>query len=166
MVVFALDWIAVGFLFFGLIGFLRVKQWMQIAFLFFAVLMVLACFFVRLSAPWVGLTHLIIYVGGVLILQLFGMMITHRSLGVQPVRLQSSWFGLVVSLALLLFGWHAVDQADFSWISNTKDVNYSLDSAGQLILGSWLVIFELLSLFLLFALIGAVFVVRQITNER
>lgn len=163
---FEMDWVAAGLLLFGLIGILRARQWMQLAFLFFSVLLVLACFFVRLGAPWVGLTHLIIYVGGVLILQLFGMMITHRSLGVQPVRLNRSWFGLAVSVSLLVAGWHAVDQADSVWSYSSRVVNYSLDSAGQLFLGSWLVLFELLSVFLLFALMGAAYIVRQSTSDR
>lgn len=162
MISLVLDWLIIATLCWITTSTFVVRKWMRLAFLFFSTLLLLACYYIRLGAPWVGLTHLVIYVGGVLILQLFGMMITQRFMGMQRVSLSKPWVALLASGFLIHLGWLSLSRTNL--LKENLFMVQSIDMfvLGRLILGPWLIVFELLSVFLLLSLVGAAFVVRKI----
>lgn len=119
--------------------------------------------FVFLSADFLAVTQLLIYVGGVLVLILFAVMLT------QPIQDRSNsnpskgrFGGAVLLLGLLgLFAYLAVT---IPWAVDARTgeaLDTTTERIGDLLLGHWLVVFEVMSLLLLATLVGAVVVARR-----
>ncbi len=122
----------------------------------------LACLYIQLGADFVGVSQVLIYVGGILVLLLFGVMFT-GSLAGGSVRqtIQYKWgIGFLVLLMLLLLPIVYVTP----WFSMADPQGKSLESTisaiGKLLLTDYLLPFEIASLLLLVALIGAVVIAR------
>jgi len=123
-----------------------------------------AIIYVYLGADFLAATQVLIYVGGILVLLLFGVMLTHR---LYNLNLKSETFqklpGLIISLlvfvSLALIAtqtqWHAVSE---------KPRSPTTESIGILFMTDYLLPFEVASVFLLVALIGAAMLVRRRTD--
>ena len=122
--------------------------------------------FIFLSADYVAISQLLIYIGGVLVLILFAVMLTSKigdkshtnpSIGVLP------GIGLTVALIAVL-GYVATKSP---WISNPSAPNpaQTARTIGDVFLKEYLLPFEVSSLVLLATLIGAVVVARKEIKE-
>jgi len=122
--------------------------------------------FIFLSADYVAVSQLLIYIGGVLVLILFAVMLTSKigdkshtnpSIGVLP------GIGLTVALIAVL-GYVATRTP---WISNRDAPNpaQTARTIGDVFLKEYLLPFEVSSLVLLATLIGAVVVARKEIKE-
>ena len=122
--------------------------------------------FIFLSADYVAVSQLLIYIGGVLVLILFAVMLTSKigdkshtnpSIGVLP------GIGLTVALIAVL-GYVATKSP---WISNPNAPNpaQTARTIGDVFLKEYLLPFEVSSLVLLARLIGAVVVARKEIKE-
>jgi len=122
--------------------------------------------FIFLSADYVAVSQLLIYIGGVLVLILFAVMLTSKigdkshtnpSIGVLP------GIGLTVALIAVL-GYVATKTP---WISNPNAPNpaQTARTIGDVFLKEYLLPFEVSSLVLLATLIGAVVVARKEIKE-
>ena len=122
--------------------------------------------FIFLSADYVAVSQLLIYIGGVLVLILFAVMLTSKigdkshtnpSIGVLP------GIGLTVALIAVL-GYVATKSP---WISNPNAPNpaQTARTIGDVFLKEYLLPFEVSSLVLLATLIGAVVVARKEIKE-
>jgi NADH-quinone oxidoreductase subunit J len=122
--------------------------------------------FIFLSADYVAVSQLLIYIGGVLVLILFAVMLTSKigdkshtnpSIGVLP------GIGLTVALVAVL-GYVATKTP---WISNPNAPNpaQTARTIGDVFLKEYLLPFEVSSLVLLATLIGAVVVARKEIKE-
>ena len=122
----------------------------------------LACMYIYLGADFVGVSQVIIYVGGILVLLLFGVMFTQNATrGEGQQTLQRKWgmlFLAVVFLVLL----PVVFTTPWPLMSNpeTKNLSSTVSPIGVLLLTRYLLPFEVASLLLLVALIGAVVIAR------
>jgi len=117
--------------------------------------------YVLLAADFVAVVQVMIYVGGILILLLFGVMLSQR---VTKVELRTGTLqlvpallvvgsGLVVLLRVMYkTGWKEVPAAEFKATSAT---------IGTLLMTDFLIPFEVVSILLLLALIGAAFIARK-----
>jgi len=132
----------------------------SLLFTFFGV----AIIYVYLGADFLAATQVLIYVGGILVLLLFGVMLTHRlySLNLKTETFQVIpgfliAFAVFISLALVSTRtkWHVV--AD-------KPLAPTTDMIGTLFLIEYLLPFEIASILLLVALIGAAMLVRRRTD--
>ena len=114
---------------------------------------------------FVAAVQILIYVGGILVLILFAVMLTHRIADVNITNRSVGRFpGLVVSglvLALLV-----TTIIESSW-KQAEKVTHEPTTAqiGELFLRKYLLPFELASLVLLVALIGAVILARKEVKE-
>lgn len=121
--------------------------------------------YVLLGADFVAAVQLLIYVGGILVLILFAVMLTHRITDVEitnrSVGTIPGLFVIGVFFALLVQTIRAT-----SW-AKAKEILYAPTAGkiGDLFLGSYLLPFELASLVLLAALIGAVVLSRKEIKE-
>src|ERR1044072_1840724 len=121
--------------------------------------------YVFLGADFVAAVQLLIYVGGILVLILFAVMLTHRITDVQITNRSAGRLpGLIIvgALVYLLIETLRVNP----WVK-TKAVVYAATTAniGDLFLYTYLLPFELASLVLLAALIGAVVLSRKEIRE-
>jgi NADH:ubiquinone oxidoreductase subunit 6 (subunit J) len=130
------------------------------AFALLATFFGVAGLYVLLGADFLAATQLLIYVGGILVLLLFGVMLTHRihdlDLRGGTIQLASGVIvalGLFVILAALALKteWPAVERAP---APTTAEI-------GRLFLGKFLLPFEAASVLLLVALMGAALIVRR-----
>jgi NAD(P)H-quinone oxidoreductase subunit 6 len=121
--------------------------------------------YVFLGADFVAAVQLLIYVGGILVLILFAVMLTHR---ITDVKITNRAAGKIPALAIVgvLIGLLVQTIRQTPW-AKAKEVLYTPTSAkiGDLFLESYLLPFELASLVLLAALIGAVVLARKEIRE-
>ena len=118
--------------------------------------------YVLLGADFIGIVQVIVYIGGILVLIIFGVMMTQRAkllpLSVQlPGRLFSGLLSVIILVVLIMAAKRSL------WPTAASLVNPEPTSAaiGGLLLGKYLAAFELASVLLLVALVGAVLIVRR-----
>jgi NADH-quinone oxidoreductase subunit J len=128
--------------------------------------------YVTLGADYVGAVQLLVYVGGVVILMLFAVMLTggdkgdfFNKFGFEKVPAMGSRRTYIVGSITLLVFVLSVGKVVFNVIDlkNTKDVaSYvsTVESLGQLLLTDHVLAFEASSVLLLGALIGAAIIAR------
>jgi NADH-quinone oxidoreductase subunit J len=121
--------------------------------------------YVFLGADFVAAVQVLIYVGGILIILLFAVMLTHRITDVQITNRAVGSIPALVLVGVLLF---LLVQAvrETSW-AKAREIAYAPTTAriGDLFLESYLLPFELASIVLLIALIGAATISRKETRE-
>ena len=121
--------------------------------------------YVFLGADFVAAVQLLIYVGGILVLILFAVMLTHR---ITDVKITNRAAGEIPALAIVavLIGLLVQTIRQTPW-AKAKEVLYVPTSAkiGDMFLQDYLLPFELASLVLLAALIGAVVLARKEIRE-
>jgi NAD(P)H-quinone oxidoreductase subunit 6 len=117
--------------------------------------------YVFLSADFVAVTQLLIYIGGVLVLILFAVMLTNRITEVNVSNTSFGLFGgflLFVSAAPVLLAVATLTP----WNTRTPDALAPTTQAiGNGFLTTWLLPFEVASLVLLATLVGAVVIARK-----
>jgi NADH-quinone oxidoreductase subunit J len=126
-----------------------------------AVLAGVGASFLLLGAEFVGVTQILIYIGAVVVLFLFGIMLTRAPIGHDPHLTGRHWpMGLVVALPIAgVLAYTLIDAYGADHIGNdtrqlTADVSDSLFQ-------NYLIPFEVLSVLLLAALIGAIVLARK-----
>jgi NAD(P)H-quinone oxidoreductase subunit 6 len=121
--------------------------------------------YVFLGADFVAAVQLLIYVGGILVLLLFAVMLTHR---ITDVEITNRAAGRIPALIVTgVFIYLLVQTVrETPWVK-AKEIVYQPTTAiiGDLFLDSYLLPFELASLVLLAALIGAVVISRKEIKE-
>src|SRR5574341_1795663 len=131
------------------------------AFSLLGTFMGVAGLYVFLGADFVAAVQVLIYVGGILVLILFAVMLTHRMTDVRITNRAVGWFpGLLVSGILFFLLFQTLRET--AW-TRAKEVAYNPTATkiGDLFLENYLLPFELASLVLLAALIGAVVLSRK-----
>ncbi len=121
----------------------------------------LACLYIQLGADFVGVSQVLIYVGGILVLLLFGVMFTGSLAG--GVRQTIQFKGSAILLALLMLLLLPI-AATAPWIvmenPQEKLLESNIAAIGRQLMTDYLLPFEAASLLLLVALIGAVVIAR------
>jgi NAD(P)H-quinone oxidoreductase subunit 6 len=121
--------------------------------------------YVFLGADFVAAVQLLIYVGGILVLLLFAVMLTHR---ITDVEITNRAAGRIPALIVTgVFIYLLVQTVrETPWVK-AKEIIFQPTTAkiGDLFLDSYLLPFELASLVLLAALIGAVVISRKEIKE-
>ena len=130
------------------------------AFALLATLMGVAGLYAFLSADFLAVAQILIYVGGVLILILFGVMLTQKIYDVDRHEVNNSfWVSLLGALAVGVVIWFALSV--FPVIDVIRGIEAPTTTAiGDGILTQYLLPFEVVSILLLGALIGAVYLAR------
>jgi NADH:ubiquinone oxidoreductase subunit 6 (subunit J) len=118
--------------------------------------------YVILGADFIGIVQIIVYIGGILVLIIFGVMMTQRAkllpLSVQlPGRLFSGLLSVIILVVLIMAAKRSLWPAAAS-LGNPEPTSAAI---GGLLLGKYLAAFELASVLLLVALVGAVLIVRR-----
>ena len=124
-----------------------------------------AAIYVFLGADFVAGVQVLIYVGGILVLILFAVMLTHRITDVQITNRSVGRIPALVAVGIFVF--LLVQTIRETPWQKAKEIVYAPTTAkiGDLFLENYLLPFELASLVLLAALIGAVFLSRKELKE-
>jgi NADH-quinone oxidoreductase subunit J len=121
--------------------------------------------YVFLGADFVAAVQLLIYVGGILVLILFAVMLTHRITDVEVTNRAAGRIPALIITGVLIY--LLIDTVRETPWAKAKEIIYQPTTAkiGDLFLESYLLPFELASLVLLAAMIGAVVLSRKEIKE-
>ncbi|MBM4169155.1 MAG: NADH-quinone oxidoreductase subunit J [Ignavibacteria bacterium] len=118
--------------------------------------------YVLLMADFLAITQLLVYVGGILVLVLFGVMLTTK---VFDVQMKTKTIQMVPAVAILgLLSGTIVGvfwSTDWYISENPIDVAKTAPQIGNMLLTTYLLPFEIASVVLLVALIGAAMIARR-----
>ena len=119
-------------------------------------LLAVAGFYVLLSSEFLALTQILVYGGAVATIILFGLMLTRGGANLPVVSAGRQWpAGLLV--ALVTVGGLLWAILDAEWPRDVNEVTLvPIDQIGRVLFRDWLLPFEVASIVLLVALIGAV----------
>ena len=140
------------------------KNVMHSAFALLFTLFSVAGIYVLLSADFLAITQIMIYIGGILVLIIFGVMLTTHITG---VNIKSGRLGkLNILIAGILTAIIAVSLivvfSTTSWyLSESELVDSTINKIGNELLTNYLLAFEAASMLLLIAIIGAAFIARR-----
>jgi len=116
--------------------------------------------YVLLGADFLAAAQLLVYVGGIMVLLLFGVMLTHRITDLD-FRTETTQMvpGLIVGVGL--FTIMAAVAFKTQWPEALRPLGPTTSDIGRMFLGEYLLAFEAASVLLLVALIGAAMIVRR-----
>lgn len=117
--------------------------------------------YVMLGADFVAIVQLIVYVGGILILLIFGVMITNK---ITEVEIKTGTIHtLPAAIGVGLFtGMLGAVVLGTNWLQLDSEMPTStLSTLGNMLLNEYVLVFELLGILLLVALIGAASMARK-----
>ena len=112
-------------------------------------------------ADFVAIVQLIVYIGGILILLIFGVMITNKitSVDIKTGTVQTLPAAIGVGLFTGIIGAVIINT---EWFQVKSDMPEStLSTLGKMLLNEYVLVFELLGILLLVALIGAASMARK-----
>jgi NADH:ubiquinone oxidoreductase subunit 6 (subunit J) len=114
-----------------------------------------------LAANFLGAIQLIVYVGGTLVLIIFGVMLTSRTPGARlPLRRWEVIGGGAVCGLLFAALSFVLLKADWAARANPSEHGYTVAQIGNELLTTYLVPFEVASVLLLVVMIGAAYLAR------
>ena len=126
--------------------------------------------YLLLQAEFVAITQFLVYLGAVIVLFLFGIMLTRAPLGVaDDLDNNQRWIGLgAAGLLLVVVGYALIetfgnDKLDFRAYETVAEANTNgrTQAVADTIFGQYLIPFEMISVLLLAALIGAIVLARR-----
>ncbi len=148
----------------GAIGVVTVPNVVHAALFLVMSLLATAGFYILLSSEFLALVQILVYGGGVATIILFGLMLT-RGRELPEVAPGNQWpIGLAVAFVLGVGLLTAVLDSD--WPRQTGEVTLvSLQTLAGALFRDWLLPFEIASVVLTVALIGAIVISRQEEGE-
>lgn len=117
--------------------------------------------YIMLSADFVAVVQLIIYIGGILVLIIFAVMLTtkigERKFSNRAMAPIAAFFG-VLALGVLI--WRILSRG--RWLLGTSEsFSPTTESIGLMLLQEYLLPFEIISLLLVLVLVGALVLARR-----
>ncbi|MEO1654199.1 MAG: NADH-quinone oxidoreductase subunit J, partial [Bacteroidota bacterium] len=161
------------------IGLVLSRHILYSAFLLLLVFLSVAAVYIFAGAGFLGITQIVIYVGGILVLLLFGIMLTHRPRN----NTQLSWLphsghhqvlmALLIGFSLFFSLFYMISQANLQnrvWIQKSQDlpspISQDAPHLGLMLMTNYVFLFELAGLLLLIVLIGASFIASNRLKSR
>jgi NADH-quinone oxidoreductase subunit J len=130
---------------------------LALAFTFFS----LAGIYLLLQAEFLAVVQILVYAGGISILMIFGIMLTKPEEGAASRAFQlHQWISLAIVTCFFLVVMVVIyENPIFS--PTTKDAASSVKSIGSVLFQNYAIPFELASILLLVALVGAIVMARK-----
>jgi len=120
--------------------------------------------YIFLYADFIAATQVVIYVGGILVLIIFGVMLTNN---IESPSIESKSSNQIVGglVALFLIGlqFSVILSTDWKIVGAISEREETVSMIGTMILTDYLLPFEIVSVLLLAALVGAAFLSRKST---
>ncbi|OJJ14767.1 hypothetical protein BKI52_41785 [marine bacterium AO1-C] len=161
------------------------------AFALLLILLGIAALYVFAGADFLAITQIIIYVGGVLVLMLFGIMLTNRppqnlsirfsnpfedaaKTDMQPkTKMRNAGLGVAVGVGLLAIFVYAIQKANISeigWIKNASQnqeviKQSTIQGLGIQLMTQYVLVFEVIAVLLMVALIGTLLIAGKKENK-
>ena len=121
----------------------------------------IAAIYIYLYADFIAATQVVVYVGGILVLIIFGVMLTNK---IENATITSKTHnkipGIIFSALLLGLQFYAIFNTKWL-VKENPPKDSTIMEIGNLLLGKYLLPFEVVSILLLAALIGAAMLSRK-----
>jgi len=135
---------------------------LKAAFALFFTLFGMAGYYVLLGSDFIAVTQVIIYVGGILVLLMFGVLLTNKTF---PTVGSRSWKAhalvLVPAMLLLVLLGTVIFSAGWQKRAVLTEPQSSLEPLGHFLLGKYALALEIAGVTLLLCLVGAAYLVRR-----
>jgi NADH:ubiquinone oxidoreductase subunit 6 (subunit J) len=120
-----------------------------------------AGFYVTLEAGFLAAVQVLIYVGAIAILILFAIMVSQRLMAAEQIQRNEQWLlAAIVAVAIFLVLGFTLWQV--SWpVAHETPPPTAIARLGQELLGPYVVPFEVASILLVVAMIGAIILARE-----
>lgn len=129
------------------------------------VLISVAGIYVLLSAELLAVVQILLYAGGVVILLIFGVMMTNRFKGGKLLTAsKNTILAGIVSISIFAALVYLLSNIAMDWNSNSNNTN-QIEVIGTSFLTDHIVAFELIAFVLLVALVGASYLAKMSSNE-
>jgi NADH-quinone oxidoreductase subunit J len=126
--------------------------------------------FILLAAEFVAVTQVLVYIGAIMVLVLFGIMLTRAKIGRDNDMTNDHWWVGVITAALLVgvMGYSLIDafgddplpaERELTVVNNGTASNTA--AVSDSIFSQYLIPFEVISVLLLSALVGAIVIARK-----
>ena len=156
------EWFFTALALVGTVGALRLvtaKNVVHAALYLVVTLAAVAAVYLLLAAEFVAWVQVLIYVGAIVVLLLFGLMLTRAPIGREALDNQQRGSSALVAVGILagltILLWDAFEGAEIELtVSTTADV-------GDNLFRSYILPFEVVSFLLLAALVGAIVLARR-----
>lgn len=120
-----------------------------------------AALYVMLEAPFLAVAQILIYIGAIAVLIIFAIMLTRRLLSEDLIQRNAQWFWSALG-ALVFFGVLALIVFRVNWpVVQTAVPEEPIVQLGEGLVSTYLIPFEIASVLLLTALIGAIIIGRE-----
>lgn len=130
------------------------------------VLIAIAGIYVLLSSELLAVVQIMLYAGGVVILLVFGVMMTNRLKGEKMFsESRNVILGAIVSIGLLAILIYQISNASFSKIKESPVEQDQIKTIGISFLTDHIVAFELIAFILLVALVGSAYLAKMSSDE-
>lgn len=134
------------------------------AFLLIGCLFMIAGFYVLLEAPFLAAVQVLIYVGAIAVLIIFAVMLTENLMQRKRAWNEQWWVAILVAVALAAVLLYVVVTAQWQ-VSQLETPSDVITALGQALMSTYVLPFEVASVLLLMALIGAIVVAREEKEE-
>lgn len=127
-----------------------------------ATLMSAAAMYVLLLAEFVAWVQVLVYVGAIVVLMLFGLMLTRASIGSQSFDNDQRLVAALVAGAVFgVTSWIMIDGFQGKEVNLKDAAGTTTGTVGEVIFSEYVWPFEVVSVLLLAALVGAVLIARR-----
>jgi NADH-quinone oxidoreductase subunit J len=122
-----------------------------------------ACVYILMFAEFVAWAQVLVYVGAIVVLMLFGLMLTRAPIGKQATYdNDQKWLAAFVAAAVFgVTSWVLVEAFDGVRLATDRTEATTIKDVGDAIFTGYVLPFELVSVLLLAALVGAVVIARR-----
>ncbi|MBI2902528.1 MAG: NADH-quinone oxidoreductase subunit J [Candidatus Methylomirabilis oxyfera] len=120
-----------------------------------------AALYVLLDAEFLAAVQVLLYVGGITILLLFAIMLTSR-ISARGVKIMNEQVGMSALVVFAIFALIAfASLKGFAVVGSLPPSSYATASLGRLLLTTYVLPFEAVSILLLAAMVGAIILARR-----
>ena len=157
-------WVLTLFAIGGAIGVVATRSLFHSALFLILSLFGVGGYYVLLSAGFLAVVQLMIYIGAIAVLILFAIMFSRRIMGIGQGQANAQWWlSLPLTLILFLILYGIINAVTWP-VSGEAPSGDAVVQLGLAFLGSYLIPFMVISVLLSVALIGAVFLAREKTD--
>jgi NADH-quinone oxidoreductase subunit J len=129
----------------------------SLLFTFFGV----AGLYVLLSADFLAITQILIYIGGILVLIIFGVLLTTKVSGVEIKTGIMQVAPAAIFIAIIAGTLSGIFWTTNWFITDSPNIDTTINQIGTVLLTGYLLPFEIVSVLLLIAIIGAALIARK-----
>lgn len=154
-------YVVAAFMLFGAVGMVRARNMVRSALLLVITLGGVAGMYVLLSADFLAVVQILVYVGAIMILMLFAIMLTPNQVDIPTASPQAQRItGFLTALVIGLISLGVVLTHPWNVRAVPLDMATS-EALGTLMMSTYVLPFEIASLLLTAAMIGAIVIARE-----